>query len=269
MNKHVFFSFGSVAICDGGLVRGIADVTGALTIDLTTPLVKTTGGATSYPVAARSGRGEGELSLTLNQRPPWVDVLLNEGTEAKTDANADAAAGPVTDVKGTTLAAKLTPAIIADKSTFYGLYQLTRTAATKLQGKVVGPKGTIEIPEVTLAANAAKELPGTGVQITASSLAFAEGAVVNFDVLPPHGGISKIEIPQIRVGKQYELVAFSTLGGSDDNLEKLVVPQAVFAGASDKLTDNEPGSNGVEITGTLLAPNDGGPIFRREIIRHV
>ena len=269
MNKHVFFSFGSVAICDGGLVRGIADITGALTIDLTTPLVKTVGGATSFPVAARAGRGEAELSLTLNHRPVWVDVLLNEGTEETVAAAADPAPGAITDVKGTTLAGKLTAAVAAGKVPFYGLYQLTRTAATKLQGKAVGPRGTIEIPETTFAAGAAKELPGTGITITAASLAFAEGAVVNFDVYPAHGGISKIEVPQIRVGKQYELVAFSTLGGSDDNLEKLVVPQAVFAGASDKLTDNEPGSNGVEITGTALAPNDGSAIFRREIIRHV
>ena len=266
MRNGLYFGFASIAIREAGLVRGVADVTGGLTLDLSAPIVKTMGGASNFPVAARAGRGESELSVTLNHRPEWVDDLLNEGTRDVIAAG-DASASAVSNVKGASLAAKLAAAVKAGASPKVGLYQLVQTAATKLKGQVVGPAGVYEIPETTFVANAAKELPGTGIELTASQLAFANDTVVNFEVLPAHGGIVKISIPQVRKGKEYEVLAYSAAGGSDDAIEKFVIPQAVFSGSPTKLTDNEPGSNGVEMTGAAIAPEDGGAIYRREIIK--
>ena len=57
---------------------GSSDIVGSVTANLKAPIKKTNGGATSYAIAARIGRSEGELTLNLNERPLWLDAAVNE-----------------------------------------------------------------------------------------------------------------------------------------------------------------------------------------------
>jgi len=267
MNNGLYFSFGSVALKKAKLIVGLSHITGALSAAISAPLVKTMGGGTSYPVAARSGRSEGEVTLTLNQRPVWVDELLNDGTKTDTTAAGTASAGALTNVKGSTMASKLTLAVKSGAKPAPGYYQITATGPAAVKVTAATANGIDEVTVSGLTSNP-KDIGQTGLTLAASSNLVTDNAV-SFEVVPAHGGIATITIPQVRASAEYELICYSAPGGVQDNIEQITIPRIVFAGADFTFTDNELGSTGVEITGAILAPNDGGSVFTRKSISPV
>lgn len=267
MNNGLYFSFGSVGVKDDKVIVGLAHITGALSAGINTPLVKSMGGGSSFPVAARPGRSEGELTLTLNQRPPWVDELLNDGSDTDTAAAAAAAAGTITNVKGNTLAGKLTVAVKSGAKPAPGVYQVTAESASSVKVVAVTSNG---IQELTVSAltSSPKDIGSTGLTIASSGNLTATNAA-SFEVTPAHGGITTITVPQVKRSKEYSLVCYSAPGAASDNIEVIEIPRVMFSGADFSFTDNEPGANGLELTGVILAPNDGGSVFTRKSIAPV
>ena len=264
--NRFYFSLGAVALRDPAnkTIVGSSRITGSLTADISAPLVDTMGGASSFSSGARQGRSSGELTVALNERPTWVDRLLNEGNQDNTAASASSNVGTVANVVGSALAAKLDPGVATGASPVGGKFTVTATGAAAVNIDYVTPTGAGSVALSALGTTG-QSIAQTGVELAASSAspAFTVGNVAVFEVVPAHDGIAIIRIPQVRRGQEYELIAYSAPGGVSDVVETVTFPRVMFAGAGYTLTDNEP-SNGIEITGKVLAPADGSEVMIRE-----
>ncbi len=267
-NKGFIFGFGSIMIKEtSGALAGAAHITGALTAEIMQQAVKKMGGAASYPVDMRLARSEGNLTLTLNERRPWVDEIINEGVSSTAASASSLAIGTIENVTGTTLAAKLTVAKksgVADANVAIGTYYAQQLSATSLKITYAGPRGGGEFLTGTMAATTAVDIGSTGLTIEASAVTFAAGAVVTWEVTPAHGGVTTVTVPQVRKGKTYELIAWGAAPSQQGNVERVRFPLVMFQGANWVFTDNEYSSSGIEITGGILAPTDGGEIMERK-----
>ena len=266
MDNRFYFGFGAFSLRDVTTkqILGSSRIVGNLTADISTPLVETMGGAASFSTGARQGRGTGDLTVTLNERPAFIDRLLNEGSQVDTAAAGSATAGTITDAVGSGLAAKLVVEPKSGADPFPGAFTVTATGAAALRVEWVGAGGAGSV-DLASVGTSPLDIGNTGMTIEAStaSPSFTVDNVAVFEVAPAHGGIVTISIPQVRRGKSYGLIAYSAPGGDGDKMETVSFPNVVFAGASYTLTDNEP-SNGVELTGKVLAPADGGSVMVRE-----
>ena len=249
------FGFAAIGLYRAnGELAGASEIVGSFSADVTPALVMTEGGAAQLPIAARGARATGEGTITLRERPNWIDTELNRGTTSTTTASATATASAVSAIQGTSLNSI---SITAGTTALDDMrFTVEATAAAVVTVNVVGTGGAQIFENVTLS-NTAVAIGQTGVSITGgSSPNYTVGDKVTFDVAPPHGGITEIVVPQVRDTLQYQVRLYSQRGGSDDALTVYTFPSVVISGVNAMLTDIE--SPEVELPIRVLAPEGGG-----------
>ncbi len=256
-----YFGLGAIGVYEDNALLGFSEVPGEIKATIMGGISRSMGGASLYPVAARKTRSEGGVTISLNERPEWVDELANAGSKEDTAA---AAAATITSVNSTgTSVASLT--VTADADAYYGTYSVKVTGASAVEVTYTGAGGVIK-DDMTLTV-AAAEFKTTGVKILKpSSATLVTDDVTVYTITPAHDGISVISVPQIKASKEYSLKAWSAVGGASDSIEELEIPRLIFDGADYGFTDNEP-VTGVEITGSLLSPTNGESVLKRKIIK--
>ena len=77
-SDNLAFGFAGVSVADlsGKLSPAFSAIVGALTANVSGELVSTMGGASGFPVASVKGRADGAGTLTLNERPDWVEEYV-------------------------------------------------------------------------------------------------------------------------------------------------------------------------------------------------
>ena len=260
-NDSVYFGFGSIGIIhESNGVIGVSDITGSITINLQASIQKTTGGLASYPVSARLGRTEPEVTVVLNERPGWLEEIVNEANKKTVDSPSEIS---LKNAKGSSMSAVVI-APKAGQTVLEGTYIVTATDTDDITIKRIGPHPVATVPVETLSTNA-KDVDALGVTVKKGNGDLNAGDVGVADITFGFN-TDEYSIPQVRKGEEYQVKAYSAKGGNPDSVNILDCPRVMFGGANMVLTDNEP-SNGVEISGSLLAPKDGSSIYTRKILR--
>ena len=259
-NQATSFGIGGVAVfaADGSLAN-FSEVTGAFNADLSFPLVDVMAGPYRLPVDALQGRGEGGFTLTLNERPDWVDIVSNQAILTLLDG---AETYAVNNLKGAP-DMKVADNAANDRAK-PGLYYIKATGADTASVMLTNADGTREyaVAAVGVAVGNAVEIGDTSLKIyKAAAGDWNVGDAVSVLVLGYSAAkpVSRLQYPSqgIRV-PDYSLVVF-TAGNANvgNSVRVLDLPRVKFAGNPFTVTDNEP-NVGTEISGKILVPDGGG-----------
>ena len=260
------FSYGIagvvIAAADSRDIIGQLQTTGNLNIaGLTSEVIETRGGFSAFPQAARRGISTGEFTLTINECPPWIkQVALGAVLE-----DIAPAAVPVVsekrDIIGnsvpTNTISVTTPAEVQD-----GTVVVRATGAAEADVTVYYPDGEYVFSGIG-AVDAV--LTGTGLTLVAP-IGMTAGDSALYKVRTAHRGGEVVRVMPRNSEMEYRLTASSVaIPGGDDSLMVYTLPRVKFFGLTPKLEDNV-ATSGVEITGKILTPKDGGAVFFSETL---
>lgn len=265
--RSLGFNYAGSAIKRDGIVVAQSQINGQFTADVLPEVVKTEGGASILPSESRSGRADGAFTMTMRERPTWIEGELMGGTTTSTAASATPAASAAANLVGSSVASALT--ILATGALHYMDFEVEATGASEVRVRVSGSNGAQEFPAPGSTANitlssTATAIGNTGVSISAASANFTTGDRAAFSVTPGNGGVDLIGVPQVRTDYDYEVVCYSGKGGGGDAIIVYTFPRVHLIGANVMLEDMAIPE--VEITGQLLAPRDGSDIYTRRLI---
>ena len=253
------YGFSSMALYggDAGDVF-VSNILGSLSATIKGDLKPTVGGAAGFPIAVREGRSSGELSITIKEKPDTLEKILNTGTV--TDATS--ASYTVSDVRGSTIS----DLVFAEKSggsPVKATYIVTATADDAISVSYINENGTFGPVAVTAISSTAKDVGSLDIQVSLASGQLTVGDVGEFSLAFATNG-KMIAVPQVKVNQEFALVTYTAPGGSNDRVNVYNFPRVSFAGCDVMLTDDD--MSDVELTGMILAPDNGGSIFTRSIL---
>lgn len=255
--ENTSFGIGGVAIFDAaGALAGFSEVTGAFNADLSFPLVDVMGGPYRLPVDALQGRGEGGFTLTLNERPDWVDIVGNQAVLTVLDGTETY---NKTNLKGTP------DMVFADKAANdrarRGVYYVKATAVDAVEVTLTNDLG-VRTYNVTGIGTSVEDVGDTGLTIKKASAGdWTVGDAVSVLVLgySSSSPVKKLEYPSqgARV-PDYSLLVFTSGNVGVGNIIRVLdLPRVKFAGNPFGITDNETNA-GTELSGKILVPEGGG-----------
>lgn len=251
------FGIGGIALFSAAGLAGFSEITGAFTADLNFPLIDVMGGPYRLPVDAMQGRGEGGFTLTLNDRPDWVDVVANS---AILSTLTGAEAYSLNNIEGTP------DFVVADKAANSkarrGVYYIRVIAVDSVEVTLTSDAGVVT-HQVAAVGTQAKDIGETGLTIAKSAdKAWIVGdraslLVLGYSAARPG---KRLEYQSRGVAvPEYNLLVFTSISGvsSGNIIRVLDLPRVKFAGTPFGITDQETNS-GVELSGKILIPDGGG-----------
>jgi len=263
-NNGLHFGFSGVRITElNNTPVGVAQILGSFSGNVSPELIMTMGGAFSLPIASRPGRAEGEATLTLRERPGWIDEFLFGSAKNTAAASSSTAVGTAVAIGGgNTVQGNITVAA-PDLKDRWDLTAVA-TGASAADITLVGSGGALSFPAVALSTTPV-ELGNTGVVVskTASNYTAGHGAVLS--LTPPHNGVITYSTPAVISGKDYKLYVYTSLGGGEDSANVFAFNRVAFKAPPITLTDVEP-TGEVEVGVKIMAPLDGGVPWTREVI---
>lgn len=259
-NTNTSFGVGGVAIfARDGTLAGFSEVTGAFNADLSFPLIDVMGGPFRLPVDALQGRGEGGFTLTLNERPDWVDVIGNQAVLTLLDS---AEAYSINNILGDTPNMVFADKAANDKAA-RGIYYIKVTGTAAVEVTLTNENGVRKYALADVKHDGTLTVGDTGLTIKkAEDKDWVAGNAFSVLVLSYSAAApgKKLSYPSrgVRV-PDYRLMVFSSGSGlSAGNLVRVLdLPHVKFAGTPFGMTDNEPNA-GTELSGKILVPPDGG-----------
>jgi hypothetical protein len=213
------------------LPYGMAAIVGDCSVNLEASSVDNRGGSSLFPRATEITEIDSNATFNLRSWPDWVYTVFFGATVSTTAASATSGTvGTIANEKGTSVVATTGIATATLKSgeaanlkyNYYWVVAADPTtvdvyAASNFQFK----RGTdlffdsdvlkITTSPLTIVQSAAVEIPGTGIELTGDSgiIAMTAGDVAFFDVVPPHNGVSDIDIGSAGiVFPEHELILF-------------------------------------------------------------
>lgn len=257
------FGLSAIRLRRNNQLVGQDSLVGNVTAEWNTGIVNTMAAASSYPSYYRNGGTEGGGTISLQDRPVWIDGDVAGGEVTITAASSTAVVSAVTSTTGTSLNATdvtiTTPGTVANHYDFL----LEATGSAVLKVSYVSDRGEQVFENVAIS-DTATAIGDTGVSIAGpSSPSYTMGDRASFSVEAPHAGKTHIEIPQFRTGRYYELTIWGAEGGADDTPQKIVMPRVYIVGANFAATAKE--MPAVEIPFNLCAPLDGSSAVQRTL----
>lgn len=262
MNLH--FGLASVAILresDNSLI-GASRIPAEIKAAINTPLVLSNGGAAAYPQAARKARSEASMTITLNERPEWMNDLLTHGRYIP----------PLTasflDVDNSTLPNDFGNYINADEPLGLSWWDTATLSVDRRNQSLVitlssGGRQVTRglIPGLLFTRSEASTY---GIEMTQNwHFDINAPAVVFKTAVQTHQGKF---VPQKARDVTFKVIAYTASGGSDDRPSAWEFPHVEISLPDRTATDNEP-SNAVELQCLLNTARDSDtPIAIRRIL---
>lgn len=262
-NNHNF-SLASVGIAtlEGNRV-GMINVPMSLDLSGVVPEnIKTMGGYSDFPVAARAGRRTGEAKLVVNECPAWLQRIANGGQYAELAASPDSATvGTPQVVSGSEAGlASIDSNIQASTTAASGIYYFTADSDNNLEINAHTNRGNFR--HTILAADFSKDtqLAGLGVSISGVTAFTSEGEV-SVEILPAFSKGDRTQYSSQSTHSEFKLRAWTVSGrGETDSLNEIRLNRIMFLGMTTKYEDNVSNA-GAEITIQMLEPTNGEVVW--------
>lgn len=263
-SNNLSFGFGALAVIDrNNDVVGFSALTGSLTANISGELMPVVGGAASLPVEAAKGRSDGALTLNLNERPSWVDVIVNGATEADVSTNDY----DLSDIRGD-VSGKLTVAAKASSTPVNGSYVVRVTGTDTAEITHVHGAG-VNTYSLTGLSTTATDIGSTNLTLAlaaAGSLtADDEGSSAVVFITNAGGKAKSYSLPFNQATKYVRLVAMSATGGGGQDVRIHDFAKVALTGAPVMATDNE--NFTTEITGIVLEPGGTTPAYKMTVTK--
>lgn len=202
-----------------GLLYGMAEIIGDVSLAFEASSVDLRGGSSLYPRATEIAEIDSTMSVNVRSFPDWILQTYMAGTVTTTAPSASLGTvsaltnkvnASVSDaVLGIATATLKTNEEANMKTGAYRLEAVSATAVDVFRTSTFqssrgtnlfldNDTGKITTSPLTIVDAGASpvEIPGTGIELTGGSgtIAFVTGDVAEFSVTPPHNGISQIDI---------------------------------------------------------------------------
>ena len=262
--RNLSFGIGGLLVADlNNNVIGRAVLTGALTANISGELLPVVGGGASLPVEAVKGRSDGALTLTLNERPEWIDIIVNDMVKTAISSHSYG----LTNVSGTTLADDIDVELKSGGSVTpkLGAYMFRATGTDSLEVTLVNGDGST-VYTVTALGTQAKDI-GTDtnltVKLSAAGSIDADGVGTSAVLFLSYGGTeaASYALPVNQQTHYVRLITYTPKRGPGHSVRGHDFAKVALTGSPVMLTDNE--SLTTEITGIVLEPGGGVAAYRR------
>ena len=261
--NNLAFGFSGIAVADLSrkLAPAFSPVVGALTANVTGELVSVMGGASPFPIASVKGRADGAGTITLNERPDWVEEYVVGMTKTEV-GTAESSPYTLSDVGDGDLSSgiEISKAGTADPAT--GTYIVSLTAVDAVRVIHTSGLGTTVVT-VTALTTTDKAIGTTGLQIKLTSSAPTSddvGSSVMFNIV--YGGTGSVmysmpaSVPTVRA----TLTAITKNAGRNHGSRACEFADVSLSGANLAITDNE--YSPTEISFVINTPDDGSAAYR-------
>ena len=263
--RNIIYGFGAMGIMTmNDDIVGFDNITGSFTANISGDLLPVVGGAASMPISAVKGRSDGAMSITLNDRPDWIEEVVN-GMEKTSISGNDFT---LSDVNGS-IKDKLTAESVATETPVAGVYMIKVLSATSVSvttitgGGIVGTETVTAIDEPT-----AKAIGSSSVALklsAANSLKDTDiGATALLTIAHSSNNAVSYVLPTAHKTVYSRVLFFTAAGGPDQDVRVHDFAKVALTGAPPMATDNE--LQTTEINGIILDPMNGTRSYRETIL---
>ena len=262
-DKNLVYGFGAMGILTlGDDVVGFDNITGSFTANISGDLLPVVGGAASMPISAVKGRSDGAMSITLNDRPEWVEEVVNGMDKTAVTANDFA----LSDVNGS-IKDKLTAAAKASETPVAGAYMIRVTATDSVDVTAITGGGLVDTHTVAVSTTAA-DVGSSNVTLELAAADSLKDEDIGASALLTIGHSSNnavvYTLQTIHKTVYSRVLFFTAAGGPDQNVRVHDFAKVALTGAPAMATDNE--LQTTEITGIILDPMNGTRSYREHVL---
>lgn len=257
------FSFASMALRQGEEIVAYSHIPGAFYADISPEIVETKTGGASFAGGARSASAPGEVIITLQERPTWIDQILGQaGSQLAVGVANETDFVQVTGSTITHAAFPLTQR--TTKGVEPGEYQIEALAPDRVRIACVTSRGTLVIDDVA-ADGSTLQIEPMNANIALPNGGLSAGDKGVYRVQGMNGVTTRTtRVRQVQRAQEYQVLVYTSSGERINEIQEYEFPRVLLTQAAVLVAAGRVGS--ARINGVLLAPNGGVEIYRRRTI---
>ena len=232
------FGIGSLALRDAGRIVAYSKSPGMLFADVSQEPIATKGGASPFPIGASGGQSSGELTITLNERPEWVESLLSSSVPSQNQAAAGTIERKI--IAGSSLQETFPTSITfrpltAGTPPAVGEYQLEALSGNRIKITAITAKGTFIMPNLDAPTSGNPliiRIAPPNVEIIIPARTYTEGDAIAYrvgaDTRHMHNRLDVGNAPNLR---EFELLVYTLSSKKDRIVYEYDFPRVVLTTA--------------------------------------